>query len=79
MYKPVCVKCGLTMHVEQNGVVALETTTREKDIPYRIWRADKWKCPGCDMEVLSGFGNVAVYPDDHMYKYQMSAVEVTFY
>lgn len=24
--------------------------------PYKLWTSDKWKCPDCGHEILSGFG-----------------------
>jgi hypothetical protein len=24
--------------------------------PYKLWAGDRWKCDGCGVEILSGFG-----------------------
>jgi hypothetical protein len=67
------------MKVEKNGVVAMEMVDYLKQRPYRIWRADKWKCPECGAEVLVGFGNSAAYPGSDGYEFMKNDVEVTFY
>jgi len=36
--------------------------------PYKIWSADKWKCPKCGIEIVIGFGDEAIaehYQTDH--------------
>ena len=50
-YKPVCVKCGLEMKPETNGVGVLDIADFG---PYKIWDAHKWKCPGCKYEIVTG-------------------------
>jgi hypothetical protein len=25
-------------------------------VPYKLWRADLWKCPCCQIEIVTGFG-----------------------
>lgn len=59
----VCVKCQRKFRIEKNGVEAIEFTpihTKEGKFlrlePYQIFSTDKWKCPGCGIEVLAGFG-----------------------
>jgi hypothetical protein len=59
----VCVKCQRKFRIEKNGVEAIEFTpthTKEGKFlrlqPYQIHSTDKWKCPGCGIEVLAGFG-----------------------
>lgn len=59
--KAVCLKCNLEYKVEKNGVTmeaivvanteSLAVTTR----PYYKIDSDKWKCPGCGHEILTGF------------------------
>ena len=79
MRKPVCVPCGLAMYPEQNGVVVLETKDKAKAQPYRLWRSDKWKCPGCGYEVLSGYSDRCIYPGDPDYDEDVKKVELIFY
>ncbi len=50
----VCVKCQRFMRIEKNGVTVEEQT--EVGEPYKLWDADKYRCPACGFEVISGFG-----------------------
>ena len=50
--KLVCVPCGLELRPEQNGFVATEMASFG---PYKLWHSDKYRCPGCGLEVLGGF------------------------
>ncbi len=52
-HKPVCVSCQREMRPEQNGVGCLDMADFG---PYKLWDSDKWKCPSCGYEILSGFG-----------------------
>lgn len=79
MKKPVCVACGLTMYPEENGICAMEMKDKEKTEPYRIWSTDKWKCPGCGIEVLSGFGDRASYPGTEEYERREMNFDMNFY
>jgi len=79
MHKPVCVPCGLAMKPEQNGVLAVETKDKEKQEEYRIWEADKWKCPGCGHTVLHGFANTATYPHEKDYEGRLANARIIFY
>lgn len=62
MSKLVCVKCECELRPETNGTTVVETASFG---PYKIWDADTWKCPGCGMEVVSGFGNNPVREDHY--------------
>jgi hypothetical protein len=42
------------MRIKQNGVAVEEQT--EVGEPYKLWDADKYRCPECGHEVISGFG-----------------------
>jgi len=52
-HNPVCVKCQVGMKPEKNGIGVLDITDFG---PYKIWCADKWKCPKCGYEIAVGFG-----------------------
>ena len=54
MHRPVCTKCNRELHPEKNGVGVLDLNEDGK--PYEVYDADLWKCPGCGMEVVGGFG-----------------------
>ncbi len=53
MPKLVCIKCQCLFKIEKNGISAVEMVQGR---PYELSDADKWKCPGCGMEILAGFG-----------------------
>ena len=50
--KIVCVRCQCEFRPETNGTTVVEMAQSE---PYKVWHADTWKCPGCGVEVVSGF------------------------
>jgi hypothetical protein len=54
MPKLVCVKCQVELRPELNGFKVVEMMSDDR--PYKIWDSDKWKCPECGFEVVSGFG-----------------------
>jgi len=56
-HRPVCVKCQVEMRPEKNGVGVLDMANFG---PYKIWEADKWRCPECGYEVIAGFGKEAI-------------------
>jgi len=51
------------MKPEENGIGVLDITDFG---PYKLWTADKWKCPLCLHEVIVGFGKEAI--TEHFYK-----------
>jgi hypothetical protein len=53
-HRPVCKKCQCEMHPETNGVGLLDFASFG---PYKLWDADLWKCPGCGIEIVGGFGH----------------------
>lgn len=55
MPKVTCVKCEREMRPKENDAVYLETAGPDR-LPYKIWSADVWACPICEIEVVSGFG-----------------------
>jgi len=56
-HRPVCPKCECELQPEKNGVGVLDMANGK---PYEVYDADLWKCPGCGMEVVGGFGNKAI-------------------
>lgn len=67
------------MYPEKNGIWALETRDKYKSQDYCIWSADKWQCPGCGHEVLSGYGDRPTRPGEDDYPEKLQNIEVTFY
>jgi len=53
MPKMVCGNCEIELKPETNGVLVIETMNGME--PYKLWRADLWKCGGCGIEVVTGF------------------------
>jgi len=45
------------MRPETNGVGVLDMTDYG---PYKIWDADKYKCPKCGYEIVTAFGQQAL-------------------
>ena len=52
-HRPVCVKCYRELRPEQNGVGVVDLAGNRQ---VQIWEADLWKCPGCGVEIIVGFG-----------------------
>lgn len=46
--------CGRFMQVIRNSVTVEEVL--EDQAPYKLWDADRWACPECGAEVITGFG-----------------------
>lgn len=51
---PVCVPCARVMQIDRNDVSAIELLPDGTE--YRVWSADRWKCPMCERTALVGFG-----------------------
>lgn len=64
--KPICVNCQRFLRPEKNGQSVLEQMPRDRAPPgrthwylwepYKLWRADLWKCSGCGFELVIGAG-----------------------
>ncbi len=46
--------CGRFMRVQRNSVTVEELTAAGE--PYKLWDADRYACPECGAEVITGFG-----------------------
>jgi len=54
MKVPVCVKCGCQYRCKQNGVTVLgKDHNGEPDV---VYQADLFECPGCEDQVITGWG-----------------------
>lgn len=61
MSRPVCVLCHVEFDCLKNGVGVLKMTVESgKQVPYQLWEADMWECPGCKSRIVSGFGRAAI-------------------
>jgi hypothetical protein len=76
MSKPVCVKCQLFFRPYRNGEWVLEQKPvangakpgreePDKWVPYKLWHVDRWKCRGCDTEIIVGFAPHPSWQDFH--------------
>jgi hypothetical protein len=54
MPKMVCTECQCEFVILKNEVSVIEMFC-DPPVPYKIWSADLWKCPGCGKEVVAGF------------------------
>jgi hypothetical protein len=56
--RPVCVACQIEMRCEKNGVGIVEMIHVDGGSaePYRLWSADRWRCPGCGQQMVVGYG-----------------------
>ena len=63
---PVCVKCGREMRCAKNEVAVYHpfeygvTVTDEIDF---VTLGDRFKCPGCDIEIVVNFGKILIALD----------------
>jgi hypothetical protein len=75
MMKPICVPCQRFYKPVKNDFYFIEgmphgenvqpgTAEPEKWKPYKLWAGDKWKCEGCNAEIVVG---VAYRPIDEHY------------
>ena len=65
MPKMVCVTCQVEFRIQTNGVAVVEMMNQGPDpaVPYKVWEADLWACPGCHQEVVAGCGTKPVRED----------------
>ena len=54
--KSICARCEIELKPELNGVVVAEMFHEDTAV-YRLWLADLYKCPGCGIEIVQGFGS----------------------
>ena len=52
-----CVKCQRKMRVAKKGQEVLELTAKDGR-PYKLMSGDVLRCPECDYEIVSRFGEV---------------------
>lgn len=64
--RPVCVKCGREMQCFVNEVIVYHPSEPEDEyngeIDFAVY-GDLWKCPGCAIEIVSGFGETQLSKD----------------
>jgi len=76
MPKPVCVPCQRFYRPRHNGTHLLEgmpavphaepgTSHPENWQPYKVWKADLWRCDGCGHQIIAGFGAFPMWEKHH--------------
>ena len=75
MSRPLCVKCGLWMRVETNGVM---TEQMSGDRPLSLTFADLFKCPDCGAEVVLAAEKPTVesYQEERYARWRKKAVKI---
>lgn len=65
----MCIKCGLELVPDTNGVMVLELWNKNTQV-YKIWDADLVKCPGCGIQMVKGFAMnpFAIHHDENFSK-----------
>jgi hypothetical protein len=68
MPKLVCSQCETELKPYHNGTLVIETADfgEPKPSPYKVWQADTWKCPGCGIEIVAGFGTNPLRQDHYV-------------
>lgn len=59
MARPYCCAHGVYFEVDRNGVDLVETRGAEKR-PYKVFRADRYRCPVGDEAILANYGEPVV-------------------
>lgn len=54
MPRPICVKCKLAMQCTKNDFPVRDPVVG--DLPSTYWLGDKFSCPECGVEIVTGFG-----------------------
>lgn len=62
--KVICTLCNRSLTCER----AVDVVEYADFGPYKLWRADVYKCPGCDVTVVTAFGERA-YAEHHEAKF----------
>jgi hypothetical protein len=52
----VCCACQRELKCDRNGVLVIYRVRGEHRF-YKAYNADRWKCPECGIEIISGFGS----------------------
>lgn len=51
----ICCGCQRELRCDRNGVLVIYRVKGEHRF-YKAYNADRWKCPECGVEVITGFG-----------------------
>lgn len=53
MPTPICVKCRVEMRCAKNSFIVRDPEAG--GFPSTYWASDKWACPVCGCEIVTGF------------------------
>jgi hypothetical protein len=57
----VCGSCGVEYAPNLNGVYVVEMMARgRRQVPYKVWIADRLECPHCGNLIIAGFGDAPI-------------------
>ena len=62
MPKLVCVNCQTELRPFHNETLVIETASFGA---YKVWFADTWRCEGCGVEIVAGFGDNPIRSDHY--------------
>lgn len=73
--RPVCCKCHLEMRPDKNGV-AVEVMASFGS--FKLIQADRYKCPGCGVQIITGFARVGIEHFEPDYQHFLELHAPTF-
>lgn len=77
MMPPVCVACRVQMRCVKTGV---DVELMAADQSYQIWMADRFRCEGCGIEVITQFARIPVAEHFHAgYEWLAKGVAMRFW
>ena len=53
--RPICAKCKKEMPCVENEVMVKDKAI--DGFPSTYWYGDRYECPGCGAQIITGFGN----------------------
>lgn len=73
VYNPICVPCKQEMRCDDIGATVNEPST--STVPAKFWYADKYVCPTCGHELITGFGQVGLSAEELTSEERESSIE----
>ena len=75
MLVPICVPCQRAMRCEQNDVTVNDPVSGA--FPATYWVGDKYKCPGCGHQIVTGFSSHGLAAEQMQPKRVADSLEFT--
>ena len=82
IHTPICVDCHLAMQMVEVGTNVIELAGTQFEYAYKLWSADKYRCPKCYKTVASGLTLVSQsHEKEHMVKViaALRSMKVTYW